>query len=140
MRIIGLDLGSKSLGIAISDELNILASALTTYYFAEDDYDSAAKYLVDLANKENVIDIVLGLPKHMNNDLGIRAQISIDFKEKIQKLNPNLNVILVDERLTTSLVDKAMILNNVRRKERKAKKDELAAEIILQNYLDRRTK
>lgn len=136
MRIIGLDLGSKSLGIAISDELNILASSLTTYYFKENDYKSAVSYLLELCDKYQVKKVVLGLPKHMNGDLGIRANISFEFKKMIEE-KANIEVILFDERLTTSLVDKAMLEGNLKRKKRKEKKDELAAAIILQNYLDR---
>lgn len=137
MRIIGLDLGSKTLGIAISDELLILARTLTTYRFAEDDYKAAADYLIDLCAKEKVLEVVLGLPKHMNGDDGIRAQISYDFKNDIESRS-NIKVHLLDERLTTSLVNRAMINVNVRREKRKEKKDEMAAQVILQNYLDRR--
>ena len=72
----------------------------------------------------------------MNGDAGIRAQISYDFKNLIEK-NSSLEVILVDERLTTVMVDKTMILGNVRRKDRREKKDEMAAVVILQNYLDK---
>ncbi len=137
MRIIGLDLGSKTLGIAISDELGMLARALETYRFPEDKYDMAVDYIVNLCQKENVKEIVLGLPKHMNGDCGIRAEISFNFKDKIEKKAP-INVHLVDERLTTSIVDKAMIMGNLKRKTRKEKKDEMAAVVILQNYLDKR--
>ena len=72
----------------------------------------------------------------MNGDSGIRAQISTDFKNNLEN-GTNLKVILEDERLTTVIVDKTMIMGNVRRKDRKAKKDEMAAVVILQNYLDR---
>ena len=72
----------------------------------------------------------------MNGDLGIRANISFEFKKMIEE-KANIEVILFDERLTTSLVDKAMLEGNLKRKKRKEKKDELAAAIILQNYLDR---
>ena len=136
MKYIGLDLGSKTLGIAISDELGMLARALETYRFEEDDYDNAAKYIIDLANKNKVTTLVLGNPKHMNGDMGIRSQISIDFKKLIED-NSNLKVVLEDERLTSVIVDKAMIKGDLRRKERKQKKDEMAAVVILQNYLDR---
>lgn len=137
MRIIGLDLGAKSLGIAISDELQIIARPLTTYYFKEDNYKQASSYLIDLCQKEKVTKIVLGLPKHMNGDMGIRANISLEFKKLIED-NSNIKVILLDERLTTSMVDKLMLEGNLSREKRRSKKDELAAQVILQNYLDRR--
>lgn len=136
MKYVGLDLGSRTLGIAISDELGMLARACETYRFAEDDYDSASKYIVDFCNKEKVKKIVLGLPKHMNGDEGIRANISHEFAAKIKALS-DIDVILVDERLTTVMVDRAMLSGNMSRKNRKDKKDEMAAVVILQNYLDR---
>lgn len=136
MKYIGLDLGQRTLGVAISDELGMIARAYDTFRFTDDDYDSAIKYVKDICAKEKVTNIVLGYPKHMNGDSGIRAQISIDFKNNLEN-GTNLKVILEDERLTTVIVDKTMIMGNVRRKDRKAKKDEMAAVVILQNYLDR---
>lgn len=136
MKYIGLDLGSRTLGIAISDELGFLARALETYRFPEDAYDLACDYVCKICKRENVNTVILGLPKHMNGDQGIRAQISYDFKHLLEE-KANLKVILEDERLTTVLVDKAMIFGNVRRNERKQKKDEMAAVVILQNYLDK---
>lgn len=136
MKYLGLDLGSKTLGIAISDELGFLARALETYRFKEDDYDAAVDYTLALCEKEKVSKVVLGLPKHMNGDQGVRAQISYDFKAKLES-KTNITVILEDERLTTVLVDRAMISGNVRRADRKQKKDEMAAVVILQNYLDK---
>ena len=84
MKYLGLDLGSKTLGIAISDELGFLARALETYRFESDDYDSAVDYTILVCQKNNVKTVVLGLPKHMNGDEGIRSQISYDFKAKIE--------------------------------------------------------
>ncbi len=136
MKYIGLDLGSRTLGIAISDELGFLARAVETYRFPENAYKKAAEYTIAFCQKEKVTKVVLGLPKHMNGDAGFRAQISYDFKNLIEK-NSSLEVILVDERLTTVMVDKTMILGNVRRKDRREKKDEMAAVVILQNYLDK---
>ena len=136
MKYIGLDLGSRTLGVAISDELGILARAYDTLRFEDDDYEYAAKTTVEICNKEKVKKVVLGMPKHMNGDLGVRAQISIDFKKMIEEQS-DIEVILVDERLTTVVVDRAMISGNVRRDKRKQKKDEMAAVVILQNYLDR---
>ncbi len=136
MKYVGLDLGSRTLGIAISDELGFLARAVETYRFPENAYKKVAEYTIAFCQKEKVTKVVLGLPKHMNGDAGIRAQISYDFKNLIEK-NSSLEVILVDERLTTVMVDKTMILGNVRRKDRREKKDEMAAVVILQNYLDK---
>lgn len=136
MKYIGLDLGSRTLGVAISDALGMLARAHDTYRFRDDDYDAAVKYTIDLCQKEGVKTVVLGYPKHMNGDAGIRAHISEEFKQKVEELS-DVKVVLQDERLTTVIVNKAMITGNVRREKRKDKKDEMAAVVILQNYLDR---
>lgn len=136
MKYIGLDLGSRTLGIAISDELGILARSYDTLRFRDDDYDFAIDKTIEICNNENVKTVVLGLPKHMNGDAGIRAEISVDFKNKIEAKS-DIKVILEDERLTTVIVDRAMISGNVKRKDRRNKKDEMAAVVILQNYLDK---
>jgi putative Holliday junction resolvase len=138
MKYIGLDLGSRTLGVAISDEMGILARAYDTLRFRDDDYEKAIEYTIDICKKEKVSTVVLGLPKHMNGDEGVRAQISFDFKAEIEKRS-DIKVVLMDERLTTVIVDKAMISANVRRKERHEKKDEMAAVVILQNYLDKKS-
>ena len=137
MKYLGLDLGSRTLGVAISDEMGILARSYDTLRFHDDDYDKAASYVVSVCSKENINTVVLGLPKHMNGDLGQRCEISFEFKKKLEDL-ANLNVILMDERLTTVIVDKTMISGNVRRDTRKKKKDEMAAVVILQDYLDKK--
>ena len=137
MKYLGLDLGSKTLGIAISDELGFLARALETYRFESDDYDSAVNYTIEVCKKNNIKTVVLGLPKHMNGDEGIRSQISYDFKAKIEA-QTDIKVVLEDERLSTIMVDRAMISGNMRREKRKEKKDEMAAVVILQKYLDRK--
>ncbi len=136
MKYIGLDLGSRTLGVAISDALGMLAHAYNTFRFPDNDYSSAIAYTIDVCKKEGVKTVVLGYPKHMNGDAGIRAKISEDFKKELEKAS-DIKVELVDERLTTVLVDKAMISGNVKRKNRKEKKDEMAAVVILQNYLDK---
>ena len=114
MKYIGLDLGSRTLGVAISDETGFLARAYDTFRFKDDNYEAAINYTIDVCQKENVSEVVLGLPKHMNGDAGIRADISISFKEEIEKRS-NIKVHLEDERLTTIIVDKAMIEGNIRR-------------------------
>ena len=136
MKYIGLDLGSRTLGVSISDELGILARSYDTFRFPDDEYDLAIDYTIDICKKEKVSTVILGMPKHMNGDLGIRANISVEFKNKLEEKS-DIKVVLVDERLTTVIVDKAMIKGNVKRKDRHQKKDEMAAVVILQIYLDR---
>ena len=133
-RYLGLDLGSKTVGIAIS-ESGIIANTLTTIRFTEDNYEEAALKVLELIKLHKIDDVVLGLPKHMNNDIGIRGKISESFKERLEK-DTKAKIILWDERLSSSSARKVMIQGSERRKTQKEKKDELAAVIILQNYLN----
>lgn len=136
MRCLGLDLGSKTLGIAISDTTNTIATIYTTLRFDEDDYDSLIPQLKDIILKNDIDVIVLGLPKNMNNTLGKRAEITLDFKEKLEK-KLDVKVALMDERLTSVISNNVMIEADMSRKKRKKKVDGIAAQIILQDYLDR---
>lgn len=135
MKYLGLDLGSRTLGLAISDVLGMFARAYDTLRFEDDDYDYAINETINICKKEGINEIVLGNPKHMNGDEGIRSQISYDFKKKIEEKS-DIKVHLLDERLTTVRVDKAMIMGNMSRQKRHQKKDEMAAVVILQDFLD----
>lgn len=135
MKYLGLDLGSRTLGLAISDALGMFAKAYDTLRFEDDDYDYAINETINICKKEGINEIVLGNPKHMNGDEGIRSQISYDFKKKIEEKS-DIKVHLLDERLTTVRVDKAMIMGNMSRQKRHQKKDEMAAVVILQDFLD----
>ncbi|WP_294579630.1 Holliday junction resolvase RuvX [uncultured Thomasclavelia sp.] len=135
-RILGLDLGSKTCGIAMSDLLGMIAHGVETYRFEEDDYQAACKYVAKIITENEIETVVLGLPKHMNGDLGIRAQISIKFKEMLEQEVPGINVVLVDERLTTKAAENQLIFADVSRKKRKKVIDKMAAVAILQGYLD----
>lgn len=136
MRYLGLDLGSKTLGISISDRTNIIASVYKTIFFNEDDYNSLIEPLREIILQESITGIVLGLPKNMNNSLGTRAMITLEFKEKIEK-ELEIEVIMEDERLTSVISNNVLISANVSRNKRKKKVDGMAAVIILQSYLDR---
>lgn len=135
MKYLGLDLGSRTLGLAISDALGMFARAYDTLRFEDDDYEYAINETINICKKEGINEIVLGNPKHMNGDEGIRSQISYDFKKKIEEKS-DIKVHLLDERLTTVRVDKAMIMGNMSRQKRHQKKDEMAAVVILQDFLD----
>lgn len=137
MRYLGLDLGSKTLGVALSDTTNTIASSLKTIFFKEDDYNSLIEPIRELVNEYNISKIVLGLPKNMNNTLGPRAEISYSFKKLLED-NFNIEVILEDERLTTVISNNIMIKADMSRKKRKKKVNSIAASLILQSYLDRR--
>lgn len=137
-RVLGLDLGSRTCGIAMSDALGMLAHGIETYRFTENAYEEAADYIEAIINKDQIKTVVLGLPKHMNGDLGERAQVSIMFKEMLEKRVSGLQVILVDERLTTKVAQDRLIFADVSRKKRKQVIDKMAAVAILQGYLDAR--
>ena len=137
MRYIGLDLGTKTLGIAISDKLGMIASFYKTIEFKNEDYNSLINPIKDIIEEYKIEKIVLGLPKNMNNSLGFASERSINFK-KILEENIKLDVILEDERLSSVEANNIMISSDMSRKKRKKKVDALAATIILQRYLDRK--
>lgn len=134
-KIMGLDLGSVTCGISISDGLRMFAHPYETIRFSEEDLLSLKDPLEEVINSEGIGKIVLGLPKMMNNDLGPRAQISMDFKEQLEEWF-DLEVILVDERLTTRQSTRQLIEMDMSRKKRKKVIDQMAAVQILQSYLD----
>ncbi|MBR5004747.1 MAG: Holliday junction resolvase RuvX [Erysipelotrichaceae bacterium] len=135
-RVLGFDLGSRTLGVAVSDPLGMIARTVETFRFEEDDYDAALKRAGELIKEFSAKRIVLGLPKHMNGDIGIRGEISIKFKASLEEMY-NIPVELVDERLTTVAAHKMLISADVSRKKRKQVVDQIAAVQILQGYLDR---
>lgn len=137
MRYLGLDLGSKTLGIAISDMTNTIASLYTTLYFKDENYDSLLEPLGEIINKEHITNLILGLPKNMNNTLGERAMITLNFKEMLEN-KFKIPVIMEDERLTSVISNNVLIKADVSRKKRKKKVDGMSAIIILQGYLDRK--
>lgn len=139
MRVLGLDLGSKTLGMAISDYLGIIANPIGTFRFEENDLESALAEVEKKVKEYSVEEIVLGLPKHMNGDIGIQANYCLDFKKMIEdKLA--LKVTMIDERLTSRIAERVMIKADISRKKQKKNVDKLAASIILQSYLDLQSK
>ena len=134
-KVIGLDLGSRTCGVALSDILGMVASPVETIRFEENDYETACDKVVEIIKKNNVKKAVLGLSKHMNGDVGIRGEISIMFKEMLEE-SCGVEVILWDERLTTVSAQKSMIASNMNRQKRRKMVDTMAAVIILQSYLD----
>ena len=137
MKYMGLDLGSKTLGIALSDDTLTIATAYKTLYFENENYDTLIEPLKEIINNNNIKKIILGYPKNMNNTIGTRAKITEEFKQKIEK-NLNIETILQDERLTSVISNNILIEANMSRKKRKKKVDSIAASIILQSYLDKK--
>ena len=134
----GLDLGTKTVGVAISDALQLTAQGIETITRnKENQLRQTLARIEQLILEYEVTEIVLGLPKHMNNDLGDRAEFSLEFKDKLER-RTGLPVALWDERLTTVSADRVMMESGVRREDRKQFVDKIAATIILQGYLDRK--
>ena len=136
MRYLGLDLGTKTLGLEISDSLGTIATSYKILHHQED-YDSLISQLEEVVNEKNIKAFVLGFPKNMNNSVGERGEIALKFKEKLEK-KFQLPVYMEDERLTTRQAENLLISNNTSRKKRKKVIDCVAATIILQSFLDRR--
>lgn len=133
---LGLDLGTKSLGVAVSDITGSIASSYKTIHFDENDYEKAIDELIPIIEAEKPQKIVLGFPKNMNGTVGPRARQTLSFKEMLEELD--VDVVLQDERLSTKEASLYMLEADVSRKKRKKKIDSLAASIILQAYLDKR--
>ena len=136
MKKLGLDLGNRTLGTSVSDELNFLARGLETFRFEEKDFKSALDYTITMIEKYNVDEVVLGLPKNMNGSIGEQGEISLKFKADLEEVS-NVKVVLWDERLTSKMASSMMINQNLKRKQRRKDIDKMAAVIILQGYLDR---
>lgn len=137
-KILGLDLGSRTCGIAMSDILGMLAHGVETFRFKDNDYLTCARHIKNIVEQNDIHTIVLGLPKHMNGDIGERGEISIAFKKQLEEMIYDIEVVLIDERLTTKVAESRLIFADVSRKKRKKVIDKMAAVEILQGYLDRR--
>ena len=136
MRFLGLDLGSKTLGISISDLTKTIASPYKTINFKNEDYDSLIPILKEIVESEKIEKIVLGFPKNMNNSIGPRAEIALEFKNKLET-NLDIEIYMQDERRSSIEASNYMISFDISRNKRKKKIDSLAANIILQTYLDK---
>lgn len=135
-RILGLDLGTKTLGLAISDITKTIATTYKTIRFNSEEYDCLLPELKEIIDKENIILLVLGFPKNMNNTIGPRGEATLEFKRKLESYL-NMEVVMQDERLSTVTAINVMVEADISRKKRKEKVDSVAANIILQTYLDR---
>lgn len=136
MRYLGLDLGTKTLGVAVSDKTGLIATSLTILRH-DNNYDFLIEELKKIIKEKEIETIVLGLPKNMNNTIGERGEMVLSFKEKLEE-SISLPVILEDERLTTKVAENILISADVSRRKRKKVIDKMAANVILQSYLDRR--
>lgn len=134
-RILAIDYGQKRTGIAVTDELQIIASGLTTI-----PSETAIAFLTDYFKKENVAKVLIGEPRQMNNELSQSASLIEAFVEKFKAVFPEMQMVRVDERFTSKMAFQSMIDSGLKKKQRqnKALIDEIAATIMLQDYLARK--
>jgi len=137
MRYLGLDLGKKSLGLAISDRTGTIATFYKNIRYENE--ENLIKELLEIINKENIDKLVLGYPKNMDNSEGFRTEETKEFKQKLEK-QIDKEIILQDERLSTRMAESVLIDADLSRKKRKKVIDGLSAVVILKAYLDRKEK
>lgn len=136
MRILGLDYGSRTVGVAVSDPLGLTAQSVETIWRKQENkLRQTLARIEELVSEYHVETIVLGYPKNMNNTIGERALKSLEFREMLER-RTGLPVVMWDERLTTIEANRTLMESGVRRENRKEHLDQLAAIFILQGYLD----
>lgn len=136
MRYLGIDLGSKTVGLAMSDLTGTIASTYKTIFFKNEDYQSTIDEIKQIVKENEIKKIVIGLPKNMNNTLGERAIITTNYAKLLEE-NLNIPVEMFDERLTSVISNSILIEADISRKKRKKKVDSIAAQVILQDYLNK---
>ena len=134
-RFIGLDLGTTSLGVSISDKTNTIVSPLVLIKFKKEDYNIALKEVLNIIKDYNITDVVLGLPKNMDSSMGFAATRSINFKKMLEE--NDIIVHLEDERLTTVEAINIMKNNGVKKINKSGNTDILSAVLILESYIKR---
>jgi putative holliday junction resolvase len=135
LKTIGLDVGSKTIGVAVSDGLGWTAQGLTTIKWNEEDYGTARQELEQIIKTHEVAKAVIGMPKNMNGTIGPRGEASLAFSQWIEE-QFGIETVLWDERLTTMAAERVLLEADVSRKKRKKVIDKMAASMILQGYLD----
>lgn len=133
MRYLGLDLGTKTLGISMTDKTNTLVSPFKVLRFKSEDYESILEDLDAIIKDYDIGKVILGLPKNMDGTIGFAGERSLNFKKLLE--NRNIEVELIDERLTTVMAEDIVHLNNEKVKNTKKKIDSIAASLILESYI-----
>ena len=136
MRYLGIDLGSKTVGLAMSDLTGTIASTFKTIFFSNEDYVGTIDEIKQIVEEYDIKKIVIGLPKNMNNTLGERAIITSNYAKLLEE-HFDIPIIMFDERLTSVISNSILIEADMSRKKRKKKVDGVAAQIILQDYLNK---
>ncbi len=135
MRLLGLDLGTKTLGVARSDKTGLIVTPLTVIRFKFEDYNDALEKVMIIIRDNNIEKVILGLPKNMDGTIGFAGERSLNFKKMLE--SKGIEVELVDERLTTKVAENIIHENNSNIKSSKSIVDSIAAQVILESYLDR---
>lgn len=134
MRIMGLDVGDATIGVAVSDELGLIAHGITTIRRKNIKFDLDS--LKNIISEKDINRIIVGLPKNMNNTIGPRGEKTLEFVSRLKENFPDIEIVTWDERLTTKAAERTLLEADVSRKNRKKVIDKLAAVLILQGYLD----
>ena len=134
-RILGLDLGTKTIGIAMTDELGLAAHGYETFRFEEFNYKKAREHVIELCKKFDIEEVALGIPYYASGDISPRAESCLRFKDDLLKLNPNLKITMIDESYSTIEADELLKEQNLSYYKRKEIIDEMAALVILNRYL-----
>ncbi len=134
MRYLGLDLGTKTLGVALTDKTRTIASFLKVIRFPKEDYNVAVSEVLKLLKEYEIAKIALGNPKNMNNSAGFASSRSLNFKRLLEE-QTSIPIYLVDERLSTKEAEEYLLEADISRQKRKKVIDGLAAEIILETFL-----
>ncbi len=135
MKKMGLDVGSKTIGVAVSDMFGWTAQGIKTIRWDEEDITSADDELRQIINEHEISEVVIGLPKHMNNDIGDRGEKALHYQKHIEETF-QLPTVMWDERLSTMAAERVLLEADVSRKKRKKVIDKMAAVMILQGYLN----
>lgn len=134
-KILGLDLGTQTIGIAQTDSLGIAAHGVETFRFEPGNFKKAREHVIEIAHKENIKIIALGMPLYQSGDLSPHAQSCIRFREDLLKLDPSLKIEMVDESYSTIEADEKLKITGLSYEKRKEIIDEMAAVVILERYL-----
>lgn len=134
MRYLGLDLGTKTLGIAITDKTGTIANSLKVLHFNKEDYERAANEVKEIVKDYNISKIALGLPKNMDNSYGFASKRSLNFKKLLEE-KIDIPIVLIDERLSTMEAENILLNADLSREKRKKVIDGVAAQIILETLM-----
>ena len=138
MRAMGLDIGSVTVGVSLSDGLKMIASSYTVIRYEQENEELFQK-IVNIIKEEEVDEVIVGMPYHMNGDFSLGCERTRRFEEQIKKLI-DIKIVEVDERMSTVTAQNALLSFDVSRKKRKQVVDKVAATVILQSYLDRKSR